>query len=114
MGKGKIVNLGSFEQVMLLAVLRLGSSAYGMTIREEIERRTGKTVTLGAIYTALERLEAKGFVTSTLGEATPVRGGRPKRYFRIEGAGLGALNESRATLDQMWLGFNIGLNGGVR
>ena len=44
----------------------------------------------------------------------PVRGGRPKRYFRIEGAGLGALNESRATLDQMWLGFNIGLDGGVR
>jgi DNA-binding PadR family transcriptional regulator len=96
--------LGEFEQLVLLAVLQLGADAYGMTIRRQIEDRTGRTVAIGALYTALERLERKGYVTSTMSEPTPQRGGRAKRIFRLRRAGELALKRSRDTLDRMWAG----------
>jgi PadR family transcriptional regulator len=97
--------LGEFEQMVLLAVMRLGDAAYGVTIRREIEERTGRAVTLGAIYPTLHRLQAKGYVTSYAGEPTAERGGRSKRHFRIEAPGLAALRQSRDMLNALWAGF---------
>jgi DNA-binding PadR family transcriptional regulator len=97
--------LGEFEQVVLLAVMRLGPDAYGVTIRKDIEERTGRSVSGGAIYPTLDRLEAKGFVSSFTGAPTPERGGRSKRHFRLESAGLRALERSRSMLDALWQGF---------
>jgi DNA-binding PadR family transcriptional regulator len=97
--------LGEFEQVVLLAVMRLGPDAYGVTIRKEIEERTGRSVSVGAIYPTLDRLEKKGFVSSYIGEPTPERGGRSKRHFRLETAGLAALERSRNMLDALWEGL---------
>src|SRR5918998_3981168 len=85
------VNLGEFEQLILLAILRLRDDAYGVTIRAELADRAGRTVTPGALYTALERLEAKGLVTSRMGDPTPQRGGRAKRYVTVTAAGRQAL-----------------------
>ena len=80
--------LGEFEQVVLLTLWRLGEGAYGVTIRREIEERTGRAVTLGGIYPTLDRLEQKGYVSSYTGEPTSERGGRAKRHFRLQPAGL--------------------------
>lgn len=91
--------LGEFEEMVLLAVMRLGSNAYGVTIRQTVEEATGRTTSVGAIYTTLERLEQKGFVSSRQGEPTAERGGRAKRYFKIEGAGAQALNDAERTRD---------------
>jgi DNA-binding PadR family transcriptional regulator len=99
--------VGDFEQMVLLALLRLGNEAYGMEVREEIEKRTGKDVSYGAVYTTLDRLERKGLVTYTLGEATSERGGRAKKYFRVLPAGVDALRESRETLGVMWRGVRL-------
>jgi len=93
--------LGEFEQIVLLALLRLRDNAYGMTIRREILKRTGREVSIGAVYATLDRLEQKGYVSSRQGEATPERGGRAKRYFRIEAPGRRALNSSRETIARM-------------
>jgi DNA-binding PadR family transcriptional regulator len=98
-------NLGEFEQLVLLALIRLRENAYGMPIRREIADRTERDVSVGAIYTTLDRLEAKGFVSSHKGSPTPERGGRAKRYFKIEAPGLRALNQSRQTLERMWDGL---------
>ena len=87
-------SLGEFEQLLLYAVLRLGEEAYGARIRQEIETRTGKAPAVGAIYTGLERLQARGLISSSVGEATPVRGGRRKKYYRLEPAGAAALHQS--------------------
>lgn len=87
-------SLGEFEQLLLFAVLRLGAEAYGARIRQEIEERTGRSVSAGAVYTGLDRLENRGLVTSRVGEATPVRGGRRKRYYRIEPKGAASLSET--------------------
>ncbi len=84
-------SLGSFEQLLLFAVLRLGEDAYGVTIREVLEERTGRAVSSGAVYTALARLEERGLVMAWLGEATPGRAGRPPRHYRVEPAGARAL-----------------------
>lgn len=85
-------SLGDFEQVMLLAILRLKEEgAYGVAIRREIRRHTQRDPTPGAIYTTLDRLEGKGMVTSEVGEATPERGGRAKRYYTVTKAGRDAL-----------------------
>lgn len=86
--------LGEFEQIVLLALLRLGENAYGMAIRREIEERANRATSLGAVYTTLERLEDKGFVSSSLGEATPERGGKPKRFFKIKASGASALRRT--------------------
>ena len=79
--------LGTLEQIVLLAAMRLGDRAYGMTVRDEIEKRTGRAVSLGAVYVTLQRLEDKGLVSSRFGEPTAERGGRSKRYYRITDAG---------------------------
>jgi len=95
MSKGEY--LGEFEQLVLLALLRLGENAYGMTIRREIQDKTGRHVSLGAVYTTLNRLEEKGYVSSWVGEPTPERGGRAKRFFKINAAGARALKQAHDT-----------------
>lgn len=99
--------MGEFEQLVLLALLRLGNNAYGMEVRAEIEHRTGRPVSYGAVYTALDRLERKAYVTHVLGEATPERGGRPKKYFSVSPAGRDALRVTRHALEVMWEGVSI-------
>jgi PadR family transcriptional regulator, regulatory protein PadR len=90
-------DLGRFDHLLLLAVTRLGDAdAYGMAIRRELAERTGRDVAVGAIYTALARLEARGYVRSRLGEPTPERGGRAKRYYRVLAAGARALDRAEA------------------
>ncbi|NIP60939.1 MAG: PadR family transcriptional regulator [Gemmatimonadetes bacterium] len=90
--------LGEFEQILLFAVLRLQGGAYGAAIREEIEERTGRGVSPGAIYTVLGRLESQGLVSSELGDTTPARGGRRRKLFRLEPAGAVALQEAYGAL----------------
>ena len=97
--------LGGFEQSVLLAIAHLGEDAYGVTIRQEIERRTGREVAIGALYTALDRAERKGLVRSRLSDPTPTRGGRSRRHYALRPAGTRALRESRALLDRMWDGL---------
>lgn len=100
--------LGEFEQLVLLALMRLGSEAYGVAIRDEIERRTGRTVALGAVYTTLLRLEDKRLVATRLGESTPQRGGRRKKYYRPLAAGRRELTASLEALRSMTRGLNPG------
>ena len=102
-------SLGEFEQSLLLAVAHLGAKAYGVTIRQEIEARTGRDVAVGAIYTSLQRLESKGYVKSALADPTPERGGRSKRYFTLRAAGAAALRQSRDRLARMWEGLDADL-----
>jgi PadR family transcriptional regulator PadR len=97
--------LGEFEQVVLFAVAQV-DDAYGATIREEIERRTGRQVSAGAIYTTLDRLEARDLLTSWWGEPTPERGGKRKRHFRLEPAGREALARSWQAIRAMARGFD--------
>jgi len=92
---------GEFEQLVLLAVLHLGENAYGMTIRREIEDRTERRTALGAVYTTLDRLEKKGYVSSWTGSPTPQRGGRSKRFFKVKPLGKAALRNSAAILAAM-------------
>ena len=91
--------LGEFEELLLLAILRLRDNAYGMTIRQTVADATGRETSIGAIYTTLERMEQKGFITSRQGEATPERGGRAKRYFEITGTGSQALADAQRARD---------------
>jgi DNA-binding PadR family transcriptional regulator len=93
--------LGEFEQLLLFALLRLGEDAYGVTLRREIETRTSRAVSAGAVYTAMERLEARGFVSSFIGAPTPQRGGKRKKYYRLEQAGARALTRSYKSLHEM-------------
>lgn len=99
------LTLGEFEQLVLLAIIHQDEDAYGVTIRREIERRTQRRVTVGALYTALDRLEHKGLVRSTMSLPTAERGGRSKRYFVITSAGEKALRRSRETMTRMWAGL---------
>jgi len=89
-----VAALGQFQQQTLYALLRLGDKAYGMRIWEELEERTEGSVAVGAVYATLERLQNKGYVSSHLGEPTPERGGRAKRYYTITGTGARALQET--------------------
>lgn len=86
-----MAGLGEFEQLVLIAVVRLEDEAYGATIRREIEARTARRLSISAVYTALERLEQKGFVRSWVGEPTAQRGGRRRKYFTLQPAGARAL-----------------------
>lgn len=104
--------LGEFEQIVLLAVMRLSPDAYGVTIRREIEARTGRSVSLGAIYPTLHRLESKKLVSSHRGEPTATRGGRARRHFEIEAAGMAALRRSREVMQALWQGFERDLESG--
>lgn len=104
--------LGEFEQMVLLAILRLNGHVYGVPITEEIERRTGRSVSAAAVYVTLRRLEKKGLVSSWLGEALPERGGKPRRCVRVEPAGVEALRESRQMMDALWQGLDPALPEG--
>jgi PadR family transcriptional regulator, regulatory protein PadR len=97
--------LGDFELMVLLALMRLGENAYGVPISREIEHQSGRSVALGTVYAALERLEEKDLVSSELGESTPERGGRAKRYFRITKKGLREVREARSALINLWQGL---------
>jgi DNA-binding PadR family transcriptional regulator len=105
MAKGEF--LGEFEHVVLLSLLRLGDGAHGAKIRAEIEDVTGRSPSIGAVHATLERLGEKGFVSSWIGEATAERGGKAKRHFKIEAAGLGALKHARMTLDRLHAGLSL-------
>lgn len=97
--------LGEFEMLVMLAVLRLSDDAYGTSIRRHIEEYSGRKASRGAIYATLERLEAKGFLSSYFGPATPQRGGRAKRFFAVEPQGLAVLRATRNALRRMWSGL---------
>ncbi len=103
MGKNK--PLGELEVLVLAALCRLGERGYGVAIVNEIEARSGRAVSLGAIYPTMARLEKKKYVTSRLGEATPIRGGRAKRYYRLTSAGVKALERSSIILSSMLAGL---------
>jgi PadR family transcriptional regulator, regulatory protein PadR len=98
--------LGSLEHIILLALARLDADAHGMIVRREIEERIGRNISIGAVYATLERLEAKGYVSSFTGEPTAERGGRAKRLFRLEAAGKRALQVSEQTIRNMTAGLN--------
>jgi DNA-binding PadR family transcriptional regulator len=97
--------LGNFDLMLLLALLRLGDDAYGVTIAEELEKQTGREVVVASVYATLERLQQRGLVTSRLGDPTPERGGRAKRYFRITAAGTREVRDARRSLMKLWQGL---------
>jgi DNA-binding PadR family transcriptional regulator len=99
--------LGEFEHLVLLAVARLGQDAYGVPIVDELERQTGRRVSRASVYVALKRLEAKALIQSTLGDPTPERGGRAKRYFQISPLAERRLIEAREALMKMWANLPI-------
>lgn len=94
--------LGEFELMLLLAVIHLGEEAYGVPISRELEKQRDRDVSVGSVYAALERLEGKGLVVSSLGDPTPERGGKAKRFFRITKEGLRQVRETRRVLTRMW------------
>lgn len=101
------LTLGDFEQVVLLAILRLRDDAYGVAIREEIRVRTDREPTPGALYTTLERLESKGLITSRLGDPTPQRGGRAKRFFSVTGMGVDAVARAQRSYQRLLEGLQL-------
>lgn len=100
--------LGEFEQMVLLAIAHLRGEAYGIPIVEEIERRTGRSVARAAVYITLRRLEEKGFVSSWMSDPTPERGGKARRYVKLEPEGVRALREARQVVERMWRGLDPG------
>jgi PadR family transcriptional regulator, regulatory protein PadR len=98
-------HLGHLEMLVMLALLRLGEEAYGVTIGREIEKKGRRPAALASVYAVLERLERRGWVRSEVGEATPERGGRAKHHFRLTAQGLKELKRSRAALIGMWQGL---------
>src|ERR1041384_3710631 len=98
--------LGEFEQLVLLAIVHLRGEAYGIPIVDEIGRRTGREIARASVYVTLRRLEEKGYVSSWIGDPTPERGGKGRRYVKIESAGRRALRESRQLADRMWRGLD--------
>ncbi|HEX9580656.1 MAG TPA: helix-turn-helix transcriptional regulator [Gemmatimonadales bacterium] len=100
-------SLGEFETLVLLALLHLGEDAYGITVRDEIARRTRRRPSLGTVYKALIRLEAKGLIRGRFGEPTPERGGRRKKHYRVLAGGRRALAQTMATLGQMAAGLDL-------
>jgi len=99
--------LGEFEQLILLAILRLGDNAYGVTIRAELMERARRAVAPGALYTTLERLETKGLLTSRMGDPTPQRGGRAKRYVTVTAAGIDALRRALRAYERLLDGLDV-------
>jgi len=104
--------LGNFELMVLLATLRVGDEAYGVPIARELETTSGKDVLLGSVYAALDRLEGKGLVASRVGDPTPERGGRAKKYVRVTAKGLRQIRETQSTLVKLWRGLPA-LRGGT-
>jgi PadR family transcriptional regulator, regulatory protein PadR len=97
--------LSNFELMVMLAIIRLGNDAYGVSISNEIEETTGSTVLLGSVYDALTRLQEKGLISSALGEATPERGGRAKRHYRETSKGLRIVRDTQQSLVKLWKGI---------
>jgi PadR family transcriptional regulator PadR len=104
--------LGEFEQIVLLAILRLKDQAYGVTIRHEIQAHTERNATPGALYTTLDRLEQKGLVASRLGEPTPERGGRAKRFYVVSRAGREAIERAQRSYRSLMEGLQISVDRG--
>jgi PadR family transcriptional regulator, regulatory protein PadR len=98
----KRYQLGEFEEIVMLTVAVLFKNAYGVSIKKEIESRLDRTVSVGALQTALKRLESKGYLLSHEGETTPERAGRPKRYFQITAHGKNAMEHMKSTRDELW------------
>src|SRR5580704_13131849 len=97
--------LGNFEMMVLLAILRIGEDAYGVPIALELEASSGKDVLLGSVYAALDRLDAKGLVCCRVGDPTPERGGRAKKYFKVTAKGLREVRDAQRTLVRLWRGL---------
>jgi PadR family transcriptional regulator PadR len=97
--------LGPFEQVVLVALVRLGKDAYGRAILNEVQQRLDRDVSAGAVYATLDRLVVNGLVSSTLAPGTAIRGGRARRYFAPTGTGVRALNEAKSATDLLWRGL---------
>ena len=97
--------LGAFEQAVLLAVVRLRDEAYGRAILKDVQARLERDVAAGAVHATLERLENKGLLSSRLGSGTPIRAGRARRYYRLQRAGITALNDARAAVNTIWRGL---------
>jgi PadR family transcriptional regulator, regulatory protein PadR len=103
--------LGTFEQSVLLAILRLKDGAYGRAILKEVQVRLERDVAAGAVHATLERLEKKNLIVSRLGSGTPIRGGRARRFYRLQPKGVRALNDSRAAVENLWRGLKLPLKG---
>lgn len=112
MAKGDFV--GEFELYVMLALAHQGDEAYGVTIRREIEARTGRTIVIGAVYATLARLEDKGLVQFRISEPQPIQGGRARKYFTLTAAGARALRHSTGMLARMMAGLSPALRGGGR
>lgn len=95
--------LGEFEEFALLAIRALGDATYGVPVQQFVERATGRPVSLGAVYAALDRLENKGFVRSVLGASSPVRGGKRKRLFEVTPLGFRTATNLRRARERIWL-----------
>jgi DNA-binding PadR family transcriptional regulator len=102
--------IGEFEQMLLLAALRLGENAYGVSLMEELESRVGRDVSRGSVYVTLDRMEEKGWITSELSDSRPERGGRPRRIVTVTAEGLAMLRRSRAALFELWDGLEGALD----
>ncbi len=98
----KGTNLGEFEELVLLTIAAFNEKAYGVLIKHQIEERTGRKVSMGAMYSALSRLEEKDFISSFWGEATRERGGKRKKFFKVEASGRAALIEAKKIRDDLW------------
>jgi PadR family transcriptional regulator, regulatory protein PadR len=107
----KIDPLGEFEALVLMAILRLKSDAYGMRVHQELQERAGRRCSYGALYTTFDRLEQKGYISSWVGEPTPERGGRAKKYFRLDNVGKAALREAYQASRRMSEGLEPQLGG---
>jgi len=105
--------LGSFEQAVLLAIVRLAGDAYGRTIMHDVSTALGREVAAGAIYATLDRLEGKGLVSSGTGPGTAERGGRVRRFYSLTGHGAAALNQTRETLERVWAAAAWPVGGGA-
>ena len=99
--------LGEFEQMVMLALIHLKDQSYGAKVRRLLDEQVGRSVAIGAIYSTLDRLEKKGMTESRMGESTPERGGRPKRYFKVTALGQTALKKSRSAMNTLWTGIAI-------
>lgn len=107
---GDANRLGEFEQLALLAVMRLGADAHGAGVQAELEETAGREASISAIYITLTRLEAKGMVRSWMGEPSEVRGGKARRHFEVTPTGAAALNRARSRLLSMWRGLEARLD----
>jgi len=96
------VYIGEFEEIVLLTIASLGDQAYGVSVKEDIEKRSGRDISIGALHSTITRLEEKGLIKSWLGEPTQERGGRRKRFFEVTPQGKSALHQMKDLRDELW------------